>query len=70
MITEIMLSQVDSEGRHFKSIKKICDHRPYWSAIPEWSRFNVSKNGKNTPKSTTVGWNMQVEWKYVSMQWL
>ena len=32
--------------------------------------FEIKKNGQKTPKKTTVGWQLLVEWKDGSTQWL
>ena len=70
IIAENMYSRVKSEGRQFKLIKEICDHRSDQNAISKRFRFTVSKNVNNTPKMTTVRWKLQVERKYGSLQWL
>ena len=56
-----MLSQVDSEVSHFQLLKEICDRRLDWCAIPKRLGFDISTNGKKTPKMTTVVCKIQVE---------
>ena len=56
-----MLSQVDSEVSHFQLLKEICDRRLDLCAIPKRLGFDISTNGKKTPKMTTVVCKIQVE---------
>ena len=69
IIAENLFSQSDSEGRQFMVMKEICDHRKDGRAIPISDGFSTSKNGNKTPKQTTIGWQLLVEWKYGSSDW-
>ena len=69
IIAENLFSQSDSEGRQFMVMKEICDHRKDGRAIPISNGFMTSKNGNKTPKQTTIGWQLLVEWKDGSSDW-
>ena len=60
IIAENMLSQVDSEGRHFQLFKEICDHGSYRSAIPKRFGLTVYKNVSRTPERNTAGRKLPV----------
>ena len=70
VIAENMLSSCDSEGNHFQLIKEIMDHKRDGSAIGISDGYIISKNGNKTPKMTTRGWKLLVEWKDGSMDWV
>ena len=52
------------------SFKEICDHRKNKRAISIENGYDVSKNGNRTPKRTTVGWELLVEWRDGSTDWM
>ena len=70
VIAENIFSQVDSEGRQYMLLKEIVDHRKNASAIPISDGFITSKNGNRIPKPTTKGWEILVEWKDSSTDWI
>ena len=70
IITENLYSQCDSEGRELLSFKEICDHRKNKRAISIENGYDISKNGNRTPKRTTVGWELLVEWRDGSTYWV
>lgn len=69
-IAESMLSQVDSEGRHYQIMNEIVDHRKLPSAIDISDGYIHSRSGNRTPKKTTRGWELLVEWKDGSTSWV
>ena len=59
-----MLSQVESEGRHYQVPTEITYHK---RDISEIRKVNVSIKsiyGNIHQKRTTRGWKLLVEWKY------
>ena len=70
IIAENMMSQVDSEGHHWQLLLEISDHRSNHLAIPKRDGFIRSHNGNLHPKKTTIGWDIEVEWKDGSMTWV
>lgn len=71
VIAECMLSQVDVEGHHFQILKEISDHKKNWDAIPVSEGFHTRKGSTHkVPKKTTRGWQLLVEWKDGSMDWV
>ena len=70
IIAENLYSQCDSEGRELLSFREICDHRKNNRAITIANGYDVSKNGNRTPKRTTVGWELLVEWRDGTTDWV
>ena len=70
LIAENLFSQVDSEGRRFKLLQEISDHRSTKKAIPKSRGFVKSHNGRMSPVITTAGWEFLVEWKDGSSGWV
>jgi Reverse transcriptase (RNA-dependent DNA polymerase) len=70
IIAENLYSQVDSEGRSFAVMKEIVDHRTNGHALTKDDGFTTDKNGRRHPKLTTRGWELQVEWKDGSTDWI
>ena len=70
IIAENLFNQCDSEGRELLSFKEICDHRKNHRAISIENGYTISKNGNKTPKRTTVGWDILVEWRDGSTDWV
>ena len=69
IIAENMFAQVDSEGHHQQLLKEICDHSWDHTAIPRWDGKIKTKSGF-VNKRTTRGWELLVEWKDGSMNWV
>ena len=70
IIAENIFSQVDSEGRSFSILKEINDHRKGVEAVSKDDAFYVSSNGNRIPKRTTRGWELLVEWKDGTLDWI
>jgi hypothetical protein len=69
-IAENIYTQVDEEGRHFVLLNEIVDHRSTADAIPVQEGFVIMPNGRKSPKRTTKGWELLVEWKDGSTSWI
>jgi hypothetical protein len=65
-----IFTQVDDEGRHFVLLNEIVDHRSTTDAIQLQDGFVIMPNGRKTPKRTTKGWELLVEWKDGSTSWI
>ena len=70
IIAENMFTQLDDEGNQYQHINKIMDHRKYNAAIPISDGMTRGHNGKESPKITTQGWELVVEWKNGSTSWM
>ena len=70
IISENMLSQVEYEGHHYKVLAKVIDHKRYDSAITKVNGLIKSSNGNLHSKSTNRVWNILVEWKDGSVDWV
>ena len=51
-------------------MKEICDHRKTNRAISIADGFTTARNGTRVPKRTTVGWDLLVEWKDGTTDWV
>jgi hypothetical protein len=70
IIAENIYSQIDSEGRQQALMKEISDFRKDGTAIAREDGFTISSNGNRTPKVTTRGWQLLVEWKDGTSDWI
>ena len=70
IITENICSQIDEEGCSFSILKEISNHHHDNTAITRANGLNISYNGNQIPKKTTRGWQLQVEWKDGTSEWL
>jgi hypothetical protein len=69
-IAENIYTQVDNEGKHFVLLHEITDHRKTKDAVSKEDGFIVMPNGRKTPKRTTKGWELLVEWKDGTTTWV
>ena len=65
-----MLSQVDSEGHHYKVLTEVTDHKKDDSAITKVDGFIKSSNGNLHRKRMAHVWKLSVECKYGSVDWV
>ena len=65
-----MLSQVDSEGRHYQVLTEVTDNRKDDSAIVKADGFIKSSSGNLHQKRRTYKWKLLVEWNDVSFYWV
>jgi len=70
VIAENLYSQADSEGRQYAVMKEIFDHRSNATAISKDDGFVISSGGNRTAKKTTRGWELCVEWKDGTSDWV
>ena len=69
VIAENLLSQVDEEGHRQMLIDEIIDHRADNTALLPKDGYIVSNNTKRR-KMTTKGWQLCVQWKDGSTDWV
>ena len=70
LIAENLISQVDEEGRRQMMLTAIIDHRKLKDAIPQSQRAYVNSYGVKRRKTTTRGWELLVEWRDGSSDWV
>ena len=70
VIAEILLAQVDHEGRKQMLMSKIEDHCKGADAVPMEQGFYEGANGVRRKKITTKGWDFFVRWKDGSVDWV
>ncbi|GAX14347.1 hypothetical protein FisN_UnNu047 [Fistulifera solaris] len=68
-IAECMFSEVDSEGRSYRLLKEISDHRKDKTAINKADGIFVF-NKREYKKKTTRGWYLLVEWMEGYSDWV
>ena len=70
IIAENLIAQVDEEGRRQMMMSEIIDHRVLPDAVPKAQGTYVNQYGVKRRKSTTRGWEILVEWKDGSTDWV
>ena len=71
VIAENILSQVDKEGHRQMMLNEIIDHRAFkGTTIPKNEGTYKSNSGQERKKRTTRGWEICVEWKDGSSDWI
>jgi hypothetical protein len=68
VIAENMYAQCDIEGRKYNLMEGIVDHKTDGFAI-EPADMYIKHGSNNKVRKTTKGWNLCVEWKYVTTSW-
>jgi len=69
-IVEAIYSQVDDECRQYYLLKEIIGHKKDGSALDQANGYWKSYNGNKTPKKTTRGWKLCVQWKDGESEWV
>jgi hypothetical protein len=69
IIAQHIYEQVDDDGQQHILFDDVIDHRKGTDAVSPDDGF-VLHNGRRTPKRTTKGWNMLVQWKDATTTWL
>jgi hypothetical protein len=70
IIAEHLFSQIDEEGNQYRLFKEISGHRKNSKAINNADQYRPGRNGRQTKKQTTAGWDLEVEWVDGSTSWL
>jgi hypothetical protein len=70
VIAENMYAQVDAEGHQYQILDEITDHRKDHTAIPISEGTITSHNGTVKPKVTTRGWQLLVQFKDGTLDWV
>ena len=70
VIAENMYSQVDSEGHRYQLLAGVIDHRKNGNAVEMADLYTTTRSGKRRMRKTTSGWDLLVEWKDGSQEWM
>jgi hypothetical protein len=70
VIAENLISQVDEKGRRPMMLGEIMDHRVLHNAIRRSEGTYVNSYGVKRRKMTACGWELLVEWKDGSSDWV
>ena len=65
-----MFAQVDDEGNQYLLMNETTDHRKDKRAIPISDGITRGHNGNESPKITTCGWELLVQWKDGLTSWM
>jgi hypothetical protein len=68
VIAENMLSRCDHERNQHALLRHIIDHKSDSTAVPREEGFAWNR-GRKSPRRTTKGWKLCVEWKDGSTSW-
>ena len=64
-----MVSEYDPEGRQYRMLREISDHRKDNTALNVADGSYQNRAGNPIPKRTTKGWKLLIEWVDGSMDW-
>ncbi|KAI2505807.1 Reverse transcriptase (RNA-dependent DNA polymerase) [Fragilaria crotonensis] len=70
IIAENLIAQVDDEGHRQMMLEEILDHRTTREAIPKSQGTYVNQYGVKRQKQTTRGWELLIQWKDGSTDWV
>ena len=70
IIAENLLAQVDEEGHRQVMLDEIIDHRIGPEAVKKEEALVETSDGRKRPMRTTVGWEICVQWKDGSTEWV
>ena len=70
IIAKNILTQGDDEGHRQLMLQEIVDHCVGEDAVPKSQGFIMTKNGLRCKIMTTHGWELCVEWKDGSTDWV
>jgi len=70
IIAENLIAQVDDEGRRQMMLSEVIDHRVLSDAIPRSQGTYENAYGVKRNKATTRGWQILVEWRDGSTDWI
>jgi len=70
LIAECMVSECDPEGRQYRMLREISDHRKDANALNVADGSYLTRAGNPVPKRTTKGWKLLIEWVDRSMNWV
>ena len=70
IIAENLIAQVDNEGHRQMMLEEVIDHRTTQEAIPKGKGTYVNRYGVKRQKQTTRGWELLIQWKDGSTDWV
>jgi len=70
LIPECMVSECDPEGRQYRMLREISDHRKDTNALNVADGSYRTRAWNPMPKRTTKGWKLPLEWVDGSMDWV
>ena len=69
-ITENVFAQVDQDGNHQVLLDKIIDYCTTSKEVKQQDAFITTRTGTKRRHETTIGWELLVQWKDGSMNWI
>ena len=68
-IAENLFAQVDNESHQLVLLQEIVGHHVNGREVAKDHAFIISHNGGKRRKETAQGWEILIQWKYVSTTW-
>ena len=69
-IAENLFAQVDDEGNRHVLMNEIIDYRTNGTELKQQDAFITTKTGTKCRRETTKGWELLIEWKDGSTNWV
>ena len=69
-IAENLFAQVDQDGNHQVLLDEIIDYRTTSKEVKQQDAFITTRTSTNRRHETTIGWELLVQWKDGSMNWI
>ena len=69
-IAENLFAQVDDEGNRQVLMNEIIDYRTNGTKLKQQDAFITTKTGTRRRRETTKGWELLIEWKDGSTNWV
>ena len=70
IIAQNILYQVDANGRHSHVLEGVIGHRKTGRAVEQDEAYITTRRGQRKLRQTTVGWELQVQWRDKTTQWV
>ena len=69
-IAENLFAQVDQDGNHQVLLDEIIDYCTTGKEVKQQDAFITTRTGTKRRHETTIGWELLVQWKDSSMNWI
>ena len=69
-IAENLFAQVDGDGNHQVLMNEIIDYQTNGTELKQQDAFIITKTGTKRRRETTKGWELLIEWKDGSTNWV
>ena len=70
LISENILMQADGDGLHHQLLERILYHSKDKREIEKKDKYFLSKRGRKLMRKRTVGWKLNIKWRYGTTTWV